>query len=232
MTAAWNPEIRAQRTAGPSAHAVARFMVLSGVVSVVCGAVTVGMVLQGSGGGSVFFTAVTATAAAAVFSVAGCHAFLEYWVLPREYEAGYTTVFTSPIRFPHVDPRSNRVVRLRGEPDLSADEHRRRLALARESAGREAELRRLGGGLLPGASETSSDWAAVIEDVDGRALADGDAVTILRRVKSKKFGVTVPAGTRVQGIRLVHRSRDDRVVAVPLPGVGLARLRPSLVRKA
>lgn len=228
MTAAWNPEIRAQRTAGPSAHAVARFMVLSGVVSVLCGAVSAVMVVQGVGGGPVLFTA----AATAGIAAAGGNAFLEYWVLPREYEAGYTTVFRSPIRFPHVDPRSNRVVRLRGEPDLSADEHRRRLALVRQAAAREAELRRLGGGLPPGASEPSSDWAAVIEDVDGRALADGDAVTILRRVKSKKSGVTVPAGTRVQGIRLVHRSRDDRVVAVPLPGMGLARLRPSLVRKA
>jgi uncharacterized Zn ribbon protein len=232
MKAAWNPEIRAQRTAGPSAHAVARFMVLSSVVSAVCGAVAAGMVFQGSGGESVFFTVVAATAAAAAFSAVGGDVFLEYWVLPREFEAGYTTVFRSPIRFPHVDPRSDRVVRLRGEPALGRDEHRRRLALARESAGREAELRKLGGELPPSASEPSSGWAAVIEDVDGRALADGDAVTILRRVKSKKSGVTVPAGTLVHSIRLLHRSRDDRVVAVPLPGVGLARLRPSLVRKA
>ncbi|WP_165362426.1 hypothetical protein [Promicromonospora panici] len=57
-------------------------------------------------------------------------------------------------------------------------------------------------------------------------------MTILRRVKSKKSDVTVAAGTRVHSIRLLHRSHDDRVVAVMLPGVGLARIGPSLVRKA
>jgi uncharacterized Zn ribbon protein len=207
-------------------------MVLCGVGSFVCAAIAAGIVVRGPGGGSVLLTAVLATAATAGVAAACGDAFLKYRVLPREYEAGYTTVFRSPIRFPHVDPRTNRVVRLRGEPALGADEHRRRLALVRESAGREAELRKLGGGLPPSALEASSDWAAVIEDVDGRALADGDAVTILRRVKGKRSGVTVPAGTLVQGIRLMHRSRDDRVVAVLLPGVGLARLRPSLVRKA
>lgn len=232
-TEAWTPEIRAQRIAGPSAYAISSVGVFSALGSIACVVILlVGMAVRGSGYvGSMFLTTVIVLGAASGVAAGVGNVYLHYWVEIGELSAGYTTVFRAPVRVSHIDPRSDRVVRRPGEPYLDPDEHRRRLALVRESARREKEAHRLSG-LSARAEEPSDGWAAVIRDADGRPLAEGDTVTILRNLKGKKSAAAVAAGTRVRGIRLLHRSKDDRVVGVVVPGAGPARLKPNLVRKA
>jgi uncharacterized Zn ribbon protein len=169
-----------------------------------------------------------ASGTGAMLAVA-CDAYVFYDRRTAELRAGYTTLFRTPVRVPYVDPRSDRVVRLAGEPALGPDEHRRRLALARESARRDKELRRGQGASPP---PVSNDWAAVIEDADGVPLADGDSVTVVRRLTGKESSAVVPAGTRLRNIRLRHAGDDDRLVGAFVRGAGPVRLRPSAVRKS
>jgi len=47
------------------------------------------------------------------------------------------------------------------------------------------------------------DEAVVVRDSNGAALADGDAVTIIKDLEVKGAGFTAKRGTLVKGIRLV-----------------------------
>ena len=230
VTKTWNPEIRARRIPGPSVRTVSvtgLFSALVLLISVV-----------------IFFIAAATTAAAAtpvvlktfaaligatVLVASTCDLWVHYGLQAAELRAGYTTAYRTPDRVPYVDPRSNRVIRLAGEPELDRDEHRRRLALAREAARRDTELRRPRGATP---EPEPSDWAAVIRDADGTPLADGDTVIVLKKLTGKGPSVVVPAGTRLRNIRLRHEADDDRLVGAVARGVGPVRLRPTAVRKS
>ncbi|MFI2485715.1 PhnA domain-containing protein [Promicromonospora kroppenstedtii] len=166
---------------------------------------------------------------ATVLVASTCDLWVRYGLQAAELRAGYTTAYRTPDRVPYVDPRSNRVIRLAGEPELDRDEHRRRLALAREAARRDKEVRRLRG--APPEPEPS-DWAAVIRDADGTPLADGDTVIVFKKLTGKGPSAVVPAGTRLRNIRLRHEAADDRLVGAVARGVGPVRLRPTAVRKS
>ncbi|WP_169736303.1 PhnA domain-containing protein [Promicromonospora kroppenstedtii] len=229
MTKTWNPEIRARRIPGPSVRTVSVIGLFSVLVLLL---------------GVVFFFITAATAApdatpvvlktfaaltgATMLVASACDLWVRYGLQAAELRAGYTTAYRTPDRVPYVDPRSNRVIRLAGEPELDRDEHRCRLALAREAARRDKELRRLRG--APSEPEPS-DWAAVIRDAAGTPLADGDTVIVLKRLSGKGSSAVVPAGTRLRNIRLRHEAEDDRLVGAVARGVGPVRLRPTAVRK-
>ncbi|MFE7505879.1 alkylphosphonate utilization protein [Promicromonospora sp. NPDC057488] len=238
MTKTWNPEIRARRIPGPSALAVVRVAVLSGLGGLVLLVITAAVFLfQAAIGGQdpdsapVPFGPFAVALALGLLSRAGM-AYMEHGPQAAELRAGYTTVFVTPDRVPHVDPRSNRVIRLAGEPALDRAEHRRRLGLARESARRDREVHRIGGTARTAAPTPEiEDWAAVIRDADGTPLADGDTVIVLKRLSGKGSSAVVPAGTRLRNIRLRHEADDDRLVGAVARGAGPVRLRPSAVRK-
>ncbi|MFI8527717.1 PhnA domain-containing protein [Promicromonospora sukumoe] len=235
----WNPEIRARRIPGPSAFAVVRVQVLSALGSA-AGVVFFFVVVAYTeiiGGSEVIAEAVAITLAALSGTAAvlsgSCECYLAYGLRAAESRAGYTTVFGKSMRLPHVDPRSDRVIRLAGEPALSPDEHRRRLALARESARRDREVRRIGGASRTVApTPETEDWAAAIRDADGTPLADGDTVIVLKRLSGKGSSAVVPVGTRLRNIRLRHEADDDRLVGAVARGAGPVRLCPGAVRKA
>ncbi|WP_419703189.1 PhnA domain-containing protein [Promicromonospora sp. NFX87] len=232
----WNPEIRAQRIPGPSARAVVLLGLFS-ILGAIAGSfvffavvVLLPIVLRDPDAvPSVVPMSILAVSGTAALTAVSCDAYVSYGLRTAELRAGYTTLSRTSVRVPHVDLRSNRVVRLAGEPLLSPDEHRRRLALARQSARRDKELRRRRGASPP---LVTNDWAAVIRDVDGIPLADGDNVTVVKRLTGKGASTVVPAGTLLRNIRLRHTSDDDRLVGAVVRGAGPVRLRPSAVRKS
>ncbi|MFD7024859.1 PhnA domain-containing protein [Promicromonospora sukumoe] len=234
----WNPEIRVRRIPGPSARTVVVAGLLSGLlllVGVVLILIFIAAAVAAPDATPVaapvvlkIFAALTGTT---TFVACTCELWVHYGLRAAELRAGYTTLYRTPERFPHVDPRSNRVIRMAGEPALDRDEHRRRLALARESARRDRELRRIGGASRTAApTPETEDWAAVIRDADGTPLADGDTVIVLKRLSGKGSSAVVPAGTRLRNIRLRHEADDDRLVGAVARGAGPVRLRPTAVR--
>jgi protein PhnA len=56
---------------------------------------------------------------------------------------------------------------------------------------------------LRSAATADVDAAATIKDVNGNALADGDAVVLIKDLKVKGSSITLKMGTKVKSIRLV-----------------------------
>ena len=53
------------------------------------------------------------------------------------------------------------------------------------------------------AEATDADDTAVVKDVNGNVLADGDAVVLIKDLKVKGSSITLKMGTKVKSIRLV-----------------------------
>jgi protein PhnA len=53
------------------------------------------------------------------------------------------------------------------------------------------------------AAPAAEDAAAVVKDANGTALADGDAVVLIKDLKVKGSSITLKMGTKVKSIRLV-----------------------------
>lgn len=233
MVGGWSPGIKRRRVPGPSVRtllictvvAVALFFALTLIF-------VIGMAVRGTGyQGSPFLTVVILLMGVFGISAGVCNVSVAYWVGPAEARAGYTTKRGDHQNLSQVDPRTNRVLRMAGEPFLDPDEYRRRLALIREAAVRESgELGRRGAVSTPG-SVLENDLTAVIKDAAGTPLTDGDTVVIIRDLKFNDSASVIKAGTEVHGIRLAYDRVDDRVVGVRVNGMGWLHLRPSSVRK-
>ena len=63
------------------------------------------------------------------------------------------------------------------------------------------------------ADEAASD--GVVRDANGNALADGDAVILVKDLKVKGAGATLKKGTKIKGIRLVDGADGHNVIAKP-----------------
>ncbi|MDD2609963.1 MAG: zinc ribbon domain-containing protein YjdM [Giesbergeria sp.] len=59
------------------------------------------------------------------------------------------------------------------------------------------------------ADEAASD--GVVRDANGNALADGDAVILVKDLKVKGAGATLKKGTKIKGIRLVDGADGHNV---------------------
>lgn len=74
--------------------------------------------------------------------------------------------------------------------------------------------------------------AAVVKDVNGVPLTDGDDVVIAKDLKVKGAGGgTIKVGTKVRGIRL-QQGVGDHDIDATVEGFGRMQLKSSVVRKA
>jgi protein PhnA len=73
--------------------------------------------------------------------------------------------------------------------------------------------------------------AAVIKDVNGTPLADGDTVTVVKDLKVKGSSSPIKVGTKVKNIRLVQ-GVGDHDIDCKVDGFGPMQLKSSVVRKA
>lgn len=82
------------------------------------------------------------------------------------------------------------------------------------------------------AEQAEAEAAAVIKDVNGNPLADGDDVVIAKDLKVKGAGGgTIKVGTKVRGIRLSPGVGDHDIDAT-VDGFGRMQLKSSVVKKA
>jgi protein PhnA len=83
-----------------------------------------------------------------------------------------------------------------------------------------------------GADADASGDDATIRDANGTALADGDAVTVLKELKIKGAASAIKSGTKVKNIRLVPDATDGHNIVCKIDGVGTIHLKSEFVRKA
>ena len=70
-----------------------------------------------------------------------------------------------------------------------------------------------------------------IRDANGNALADGDAVIVIKELKVKGSSSVVKVGTKVKNIRLTNGG-DGHNIACKIEGIGAMNLKSEFVRKA
>lgn len=89
--------------------------------------------------------------------------------------------------------------------------------------------------------ECAHEWSAevadeqepqekVIKDSVGKALADGDSVTIVKDLKVKGQSQSIKVGTKVRNIRLVN-GVDGHDIDCKVDGFGPMQLKSSVVKK-
>lgn len=71
----------------------------------------------------------------------------------------------------------------------------------------------------------------IIRDANGNALADGDAVIVIKDLKIKGSSSVVKGGTKVRNIRLTDAG-DGHDIACKIDGIGSINLKSEFVRKA
>jgi protein PhnA len=72
---------------------------------------------------------------------------------------------------------------------------------------------------------------STIRDANGNALADGDAVTVIKELKIKGSSSVVKVGTKVKNIRLTD-GNDGHNISCKIDGIGAMNLKSEFVRKA
>ena len=80
----------------------------------------------------------------------------------------------------------------------------------------------------PSASAEDTDQASEIRDSVGNALADGDAVTVIKDLKVKGSSLVVKVGTKVKNIRLCNGDHD---IDCKIDGIGAMKLKSMFVKK-
>ncbi len=78
------------------------------------------------------------------------------------------------------------------------------------------------------ATPAAPEGPRVIRDANGNALADGDAVTVIKDLKIRGTSQVVKVGTKVKNIRLVDGDHD---IDCKIDGVGPMKLKSEFVRK-
>jgi protein PhnA len=79
--------------------------------------------------------------------------------------------------------------------------------------------------------EQAVDTDARVRDAYGNALADGDAVTVIKDLKVKGSSSVVKVGTKVKAIRIVDGA-DGHNIACRIDGIGAMNLKSEFVKKA
>ncbi|WP_281486768.1 zinc ribbon domain-containing protein YjdM [Lysinibacillus sphaericus] len=78
------------------------------------------------------------------------------------------------------------------------------------------------------ATEPESD-TLIVKDANGKLLADGDSVTVIKDLKVKGSSSTLKIGTKVKSIRLVE---GDHNIDCKIDGFGAMKLKSEFVKKA
>ena len=73
------------------------------------------------------------------------------------------------------------------------------------------------------------DAVEVVRDANGKVLADGDSVVVIKDLKVKGASSALKAGTKVKGIRLVE---GDHNIDCKIEGFGGMKLKSEFVKKA
>jgi protein PhnA len=76
--------------------------------------------------------------------------------------------------------------------------------------------------------EKNADSVAIIKDVHGNTLHDGDTVTVIKDLKVKGSSLVVKVGTKVKNIRLVE---GDHNIDCKIDGIGSMKLKSEFVKK-
>ncbi|MFT6296602.1 MAG: protein PhnA [Glaciecola sp.] len=77
--------------------------------------------------------------------------------------------------------------------------------------------------------ETSVDVEdKLIVDANGKPLADGDTVSVIKDLKVKGSSLVVKVGTKVKNIRLVNSDHD---IDCKIDGIGAMKLKSEFVKK-
>lgn len=74
----------------------------------------------------------------------------------------------------------------------------------------------------------STDQTIVAKDANGKTLADGDAVTVIKDLKVKGSSSVLKQGTKVKSIRLVE---GDHNIDCKIDGFGAMKLKSEFVKK-
>ena len=82
-----------------------------------------------------------------------------------------------------------------------------------------------------GAAAAEAAPEAGVRDANGNALADGDAVIVLKDLKVKGSSSVVKGGTKVRNIRLTDGA-DGHNIACKIDGIGAMNLKSEFVKKA
>ncbi len=69
----------------------------------------------------------------------------------------------------------------------------------------------------------------IVKDANGKALHNGDTVTVIKDLKVKGSSLTVKVGTKVKNIRLVDGDHD---IDCRIDGIGAMKLKSEFVKKA
>jgi len=77
-------------------------------------------------------------------------------------------------------------------------------------------------------SQSAADAKEQVRDANGKALADGDSVTMIKDLKVKGTSLVVKVGTKVKNIRIVD---GDHEIDCKIDGIGSMQLKSEFVRK-
>jgi protein PhnA len=77
-------------------------------------------------------------------------------------------------------------------------------------------------------TDASEGGDPVVKDANGNALCTGDTVTVIKDLKVKGSSLTLKAGTKIKGIRIVEGDHD---VACKVDGMGVM-LKAIFLKKA
>jgi len=80
-----------------------------------------------------------------------------------------------------------------------------------------------------GAATDSEKDGAVVRDVNGNVLSDGDTISVIKDLKVKGTSSVVKVGTKVRNIRLVD---GDHNIDCKIDGIGAMSLKSEFVKKA
>lgn len=133
MVTEWDAKMKISLLKGPSAAGLAIGAFFGNALVILLMVVLfIGMVARGRGyAGSWFLTAVLVLAGVAAAVAIVSNLLMNYWAVPREVRAGYTTNPRPHREVAYVDNKTGFVIRCVGEDLLSPDERKRRLALIR-----------------------------------------------------------------------------------------------------
>ncbi len=80
------------------------------------------------------------------------------------------------------------------------------------------------------ASPKESDGLDAILDANGKALAEGDSVIVIKDLKVKGSSSVIKGGTKVKNIHLVDAA-DGHNIACKIDGIGAMNLKSEFVKK-
>jgi protein PhnA len=79
-----------------------------------------------------------------------------------------------------------------------------------------------------GSMEENAEKEKVVHDANGKVLADGDTVTLIKDLKVKGSSLIIKVGTKVKNIRIIEGDHD---IDCKIDGIGAMQLKSEFVKK-